>query len=101
MLPFEESVMPFRCQINSLRVVTLAAAFATSALPGQEKPTSPDPQPIKRIQDLELKVPSFTFVRLKYSVDPHNPGHGGNDRWSIDYPESDRKFTAWFEKKTG
>src|SRR5206468_1892719 len=51
--------------------------------------------------EVKLKTDSFTFERLQYSVDPKFPGHNGNERWSIDYPESDRKFSAWFQKTTG
>src|SRR5438046_171320 len=59
-----------------------------------------EPAPIKRSEELKFKVSSFTFVRVKYSLDPASPGHTAN-RWAIDYPESDRRFSAWFEKKTG
>jgi len=60
-----------------------------------------EPALIRKIEDLKLKTQTFTFLRLKYSVDAQNPGHTGEGRWSIDYPESDRSFSAWFEKKTG
>src|SRR5205814_2300032 len=35
----------------------------------------------------------FTFVRIEYDVDPEHPGHSGNDRWKIDFPDSDMNFS--------
>src|SRR3954471_25095969 len=31
----------------------------------------------------------FTFVRIEYDVDLEHPGHAGNERWTIDFPDSD------------
>jgi len=31
----------------------------------------------------------FTFVRVHYDVDPADPGHSGQLRWGIDFPDSD------------
>ena len=91
LLPLITISFTCRAQENSANAPSSRRSAAASSEPAQ----------IKRIEDLKLKSRSFTFVRLKYSVNPQNPGHAGNDRWSIDYPESDRHFSAWFEKKTG
>jgi len=32
---------------------------------------------------------AFTFTRVHYDVDPNAPGHSGQLRWSIDFPDSD------------
>src|SRR5437588_5467851 len=77
------------------------SASNRGAAAGLFKATNAESVPIRRLDELKLKTDSFTFVRLKYSVDPKFPGHNGNERWSIDYPESDRKFSAWFQKTTG
>lgn len=42
----------------------------------------------------DAKAESFTFVRIKYS----SPGPS---TWLVDYPASDRKFSARFQEVTG
>jgi len=42
----------------------------------------------------------FTFVRMEYDVDPQAPGHAGNDRWTIDFPESDLNFSYRLQQMT-
>jgi len=42
----------------------------------------------------------FTFVRIEYDVDPSHPGHAGNDRWTIDFPESDLNFSYRLQQIT-
>jgi len=42
----------------------------------------------------------FTFVRIEYDVDPSNPGHAGNRRWTIDFPESDLNFSYRLQQMT-
>jgi len=42
----------------------------------------------------------FTFVRIEYDVDPEHPGHAGNDRWTIDFPESDLNFSYRLQQMT-
>src|SRR4051794_18316840 len=100
--------MLFHHRTSDFGLQLLFILFGASVLFAQQQqltvklpPTPAEPAQIKRIEDLKLKATSFTFVRLKYSVNPENPGHAGNERWSIDYPDSDRRFSAWFEKKTG
>ena len=42
----------------------------------------------------------FTFVRIEYDVDPERAGHAGNDRWAIDFPESDLNFSYRLQQMT-
>ena len=42
----------------------------------------------------------FTFVRIEYDVDPEHPGHAGNVRWTIDFPDSDLNFSFRLQQMT-
>src|SRR2546428_5329544 len=42
----------------------------------------------------------FTFVRIEYDVDPERPGHAGQERWTIDFPESDLNFSYRLQQMT-
>jgi len=42
----------------------------------------------------------FAFVRIEYDVDPEHPGHAANDRWAIDFPESDLNFSYRLQQMT-
>ena len=42
----------------------------------------------------------FTFVRIEYDVDPDRPGHAGQERWTIDFPESDLNFSYRLQQMT-
>jgi hypothetical protein len=56
------------------------------------------PQPAKKSADLQFKVESFTFVRVKYS---DVAGAGRRGSWATDYPDSDLNISARFAKETG
>jgi hypothetical protein len=58
------------------------------------------PVQITQPADLKFKRPSFTFVRIKYSVGQYGLGHTP-ERWKIDWPDSDLNFSARFQKVTG
>src|SRR5262245_748739 len=42
----------------------------------------------------------FTFVRIEYDVDPEHRGHAGDDRWKIDFPDSDMNFSFRLQQLT-
>ena len=86
-------------QVNCLLLCLALVAIADSAA-GQTPLPAADilPQPIKKPADLEFKVESFTFVRIKYSQ-----VGGGRVRgsWATDYPDSDLNLSARLTKDTG
>jgi hypothetical protein len=58
--------------------------------------SSGTPAQVKKPEELRLRPPSFTFVRIKYSG-----GRPGSMSWATDYPDADVNFSARFQKVTG
>jgi len=51
--------------------------------------------------DPHFKRDVFTFVRIKYTVDgSHGWGASGNNRWMIDFPDSDLNFSYRLQQMT-
>src|SRR5687768_13675819 len=65
-----------------------------------EPPPEAVPALIKKPADLKFKQPSFTFVRIRHSAPANAPTYSRN-AWATDYPDSDRNFSARFNKDTG
>ena len=89
--------------MNNVRRCLLVMTFVVLSMVGPRQVRSADPgaadlpKPIKKPEDLKFKVSSFTFVRVKHSV------QAGLRRgsWATDYPDSDINLSARFAKDTG
>src|SRR5262245_59278957 len=86
---------------SHLSLASLCSAQPTAA----EQAVTGIPEQVKHSGALKFKHPSFTFVRIKYSVGKHSVGKHGlgstPERWKIDWPDSDLNFFARFQKVTG
>ena len=47
-----------------------------------------------------FKKDVFTFVRIEYSVGAHGRGSSGDQRWAIDFPDSDLNFSFRLQQMT-
>jgi len=64
---------------------------------GEHKEDTTEQSPsVQTTQTQNIKIPSFTFVRIKYSTNGPYPS-----RWLTDYPDSDLNFSARFHEVTG
>ncbi|MGE3776551.1 MAG: DUF4159 domain-containing protein [Pirellulaceae bacterium] len=74
--------------------MVFATLLVSSVCLGQAaNPPAPDlPRPVKSRQQLSLKSPTFTFVRIQHSVAPARGRRAAH--WATDYPDSDIQLTA-------
>lgn len=97
-----------------------AAAFAQNRMPRWQRggewsagaAASPAPRTAREVESHSLGTPTwtnppaftkdvFTFVRLQYSVGgAHGFGSSGQERWRIDFPDSDLNFSYRLQQMT-
>ena len=80
-----------------LPLILMTSLFASNAQEADRALTAlPIPAVVKKLEEINIKQPSFTFARIRYS-----DAIRGHDSWSTDFPDADRNFAIQFQKVTG